>query len=68
MSIANHAKQRFLAQFAIESPRGIENLVPAMFRIGLCEHHQFRIAGVTAEVAIRIRQKIDLIIRQRKSQ
>ena len=29
--LANHAEQRFLLRFAVDDPRGVENLVPAMF-------------------------------------
>ena len=66
--IANHRKQGFLLTFAVDIPGGVENLVAAMFRVGLREHHQLNIGGITFQVREGLHQVIDLIFSQRQAQ
>jgi hypothetical protein len=35
---------------AVDDPRRVEDLVPAMLGVGLREHHQFHIRGVSPQV------------------
>ena len=46
MGFADHAEQGFLARFAIQHPRRIENLVAAMLGIGLREHHELNVSRI----------------------
>jgi hypothetical protein len=48
MRFADHAEQRLVLGFAVDHPGGVENLVAAMFGIGLGEHHQFDVGRVAA--------------------
>src|SRR5450755_4901990 len=63
--VANHRKQRPLAALAIDDPIGIEDLVPAVFRVGLREHHQLDVRRVAVRVFRTeiVLQIIDLIRR-----
>ena len=60
----NHAEQPFSLRLTIDDPVGVENLVPAMFRICLREHHQFGVGRVALEVAVARGEIIDLVLRQ----
>ena len=46
---------------AVERPAGVENLVSAMFRVGLREHHQLGVGGVPAHGAERADQVVDFV-------
>ena len=64
--VADHAEQRLRLRLAVDHPVGVENLVPAVLRIGLREHHQLDVGGVAAgtdEVLDKIR---DFVFRQRE--
>ena len=50
MGVADHAKQTVRLVYAINGELGVKNFVAAMFAIGLCEHHQLHIRGVTLEL------------------
>jgi hypothetical protein len=62
MRIADHAEQRLVAGLAIDDPVGVENLVPAVLRVRLREHHEFDVSGIASQLALeRIDQVIDLV-------
>ena len=61
---ANHAEQRVRLFGPIHRPRSIEDLVAAMFGVGLGEHHQLDIGRVALEPREVIDQIIDLVRRQ----
>ena len=65
---ADHVEQGGVLRLAVNDPAGIENLVAAVFGVGLREHHQFDIVGVAAQCCKAVQQVVDLVIRQRKSQ
>ena len=62
MRFANHAKKRLILIFTIDRPLGIENLMTAVFGIGLSKHHQFHIRGIAAGLREGFSQIIDFII------
>ena len=64
MCVAHHAEQRFRLRLAVDNPVSIENFVPAMFRIGLREHHQFDVCRITLHALEIIKQIIDFVFRQ----
>ena len=49
MRIADHAEERFLALFSVNRPAGIEDLVAAVFGIGLREHHEFDVGRIALQ-------------------
>ena len=64
---ADHAEQRFRPWLAVDDPFGVENLVPAMLRICLREHHQLDIGRITLHPADEhIEQVVDFVLRQRQ--
>ena len=65
---ADHAQQGLLARLAVQRPVRVEHLVPAVFRVGLREHHQFGVGGVAAQCAVAVHQILDFIRRQRQTQ
>ena len=50
MGMPNHAKQTVCLVLPINGELRIENFVPAMLAVGLGKHHQFNIAGVSAQL------------------
>ncbi len=66
--VADHAEQRVLLRLAIDHPVGVEDLVPAVLRIGLREHHQLHVAGVAPQRAKTVYQVVDLVVGQRQPQ
>ena len=65
---ADHAEQRLATRLAVDGPGGVEYLVPAMFGIGLGEHHQFDIGGIAAEPAEVVGDVIDFVFRKRQAE
>ena len=61
MRVLDHPEQRRVLFLAIDRPRRVEDLVPAMFRVGLREHHQFGVAGVATEFAVTRFQVLDFV-------
>jgi hypothetical protein len=49
---------------AVDHPRGVENLVAAVFGIGLGEHHQFDVGRVAAGLGEDVEQVIDFVVGQ----
>jgi hypothetical protein len=68
MSQSNQLEQGVLARLAIDRPAGVENLVPAMFRVGLGKHHQLGVGRITPQVAVGSDQVVDLAITQGQAQ
>ena len=62
MCIADHGKKRTGLVFSINRPVRIENLVPAMFAVRLCEHHQFDIGRIASGFRKSVQKIIDLVI------
>ena len=67
MGVADHGEQAFVLRLAVDHPRGIENLVAAVFGIGLREHHQFDVGGVARDALVVVEEVIDFIRRERQS-
>ena len=61
MGMLDHAEQRPVLLFAIDDPVGIEDLVPAVLRIGLREHGQLGIGRIPPEDRVGPRKVVDLI-------
>jgi len=49
IGVANHAEQALGLLRSVNRPRGVEDLVPAVFAVRLREHHQLDIRGIAAE-------------------
>ena len=64
MRVTNHAEQRAWLQLPVESPVGIEDLVPAVLGVGLGEHHQLGIDRVACQPAERLDQIVDFVFGQ----
>ncbi len=58
IGVLDHLEQRLVLLDAVDGPRRVENLVPAMFAVGLREHHQFDIGWI----ALQLREPLDQII------
>ena len=66
--ITNHAEQRQRLRRAVDYPIGVENFMPAMFGVGLGEHHQLDIGRIAFQADEIFQQIIDFIRRQRQPQ
>ena len=64
LGVADHAEQGLVLLLAIDGELGIENLVTAMFAVGLREHHQLDVGRVALERVEGVDQVVDLVIRQ----
>ncbi len=64
--VLNHLKQRRLLTLAVDDPVGIENLVSAVLRVDLAEHHQLGVSRVAAGFGVAVAQIKDLVIAQRQ--
>ena len=62
MSMAHHAEQRLVLFLAVDDPIGVEDLVPAVLRVCLREHHQFDIGGIAPHALEIVRQVVDLVL------
>jgi hypothetical protein len=63
---ADHAEQRFAARLAVDHPGGVEDLVPAVLRIGLREHHQLDVGRIAPARREQLDEVIDFVVRQRQ--
>ena len=66
--VADHRKQGFLLALPVDIPGRIENLVAAVLRVGLREHHQFHVGRITLKAGERLHQVVNLVFRQRQAQ
>ena len=64
--VPDHLKQRLFAAAPVERPFGVEQLVAAVFGVGLREHHQFGVGRRARLVAVVIEQIGDFVRRQRE--
>ena len=67
IGVTNHREQRLSLRRSVDHPIGIKNLVPAVFRIRLCKHHQFNIGRVSLKLPIGCAQIVDFVLGQRQS-
>ncbi len=68
VGVLDHAEQGFFLALAIDIPAGIEDLVPAVFGVGLGEHHQFDVVRVASQPAEGLHQIVDLVLGQGQAQ
>ena len=61
MRVADHREQRVRLLFAVNHPVGIEDLVAAVFRVGLGKHHQLDVTRIASQALKAIREVVDLI-------
>ena len=59
--VADHAKHALLLSHAVDGELGVENLVAAVFAVGLGKHHQFHVGRVASQCREGIHQVIDLV-------
>ncbi len=65
--VADHREQRLVLALAVDGPIGVEDLVTAVFAVGLREHHQLDVGRVAAELAVGVDQVVDLVVGQRQA-
>jgi hypothetical protein len=53
---------------AVDHPGGVEDLVAAVFGIGLGEHHQLDVGRVAAGLGEDVEQVIDFVVGQRQAE
>ena len=66
VGLPDQLKRRMRLCFAVNMPGSVEDLMAAMFRVGLGEHHQFHIGGIAPEFAEYGKQIIQLRRRERQ--
>ena len=66
--MADHAEEGMTLGLAVDDPARIEDLVAAMLRIRLGEHHQLHVGGIAVQGAEALHQVVDLVVRQGQSQ
>ena len=62
--IPDHLEQRSGRGNAIDLPIGVEDLVPAVFRVRLGEHHEFRVGRIAVETNVLGDEVVDLVGRK----
>ena len=67
LGVADHAEQGFVLFLAIDDEFGIEDLVAAVFAVGLRKHHQFDVGGVALQIAKCLDQIVDFVVDQRQA-
>ncbi len=68
VGVADHRKQGFLAHYPVDDELRIEDLVAAVFRVRLGEHHELHVAGVASEALEGIEQVVDFCLAERQPQ
>ena len=68
VGVADHAKQGFVFWLAVDDKGGVEDLVAAVFRVGLGKHHQLNVGRIAADGGEVFYQVINFIRRQRQAQ
>ena len=61
MRFADHAKESLFFIFAVDCPLGVENLMTAVLRIGLREHHEFNISRIAVGFREGVREVVDFV-------
>jgi len=64
VGVADHAEQALALGHTVDGELGVEDLVAAVFAVGLREHHQFHVGGVALEARERGHKVVDFIIGQ----
>ncbi len=62
--VADHLEHRAVLLDAVDRERRVEDLVAAVFAVGLGEHHQFHVGGIALQLGERAHQVVDLVVRQ----
>ena len=62
--VADHREQRQLLRLAVDYPFGIEDLVAAVLRIRLREHHQLDVGRIALQARKVLPQVVDLVVRK----
>ena len=68
VGVPDHLEQRRRGRDAIDFPVRVEDLVPAVLRVRLGEHHEFRVRGVAVEIRVLRDEVVDLVLRKRESE
>ena len=68
VGVLDHAEQGFLLGLTVDIPAGVEDLVPAVFGVGLGKHHQLDVVRVAAQLAEAFHQVVDFILSQGQAQ
>ncbi len=68
LGVADHAEHAQRLALAVDGEVGVEDLVAAMFAVGLREHHQLDIAGVALQTGEGLDQVVDLVVAQRQAE
>ena len=68
LGVANHPEHRQRLLDAVDGELRVEDLVAAMFAVGLREHHQLDIARVAAELLKGGHQVVDFVIAERQAE
>ncbi|MNO78296.1 hypothetical protein D3C76_694290 [compost metagenome] len=68
IGVLDHAEQALFLSLAVDIPTGVEDLVAAVFGVGLGEHHQFDVVRVAPHLAEALHQVVDLVFSQRQAQ
>ncbi len=63
----DHAEQALVLLFAVDHPARVEDLVPAVLRIGLGKHHEFSVRRVSIEIAVATQEVVDFFGGQSES-
>ena len=64
---ADHAEERFFAVFPVDRPAGVEDLVAAVFGVGLREHHEFDVGRIAVELREGVDEVVDFVFGKRKT-
>ena len=62
VGVPDHLEQRCGCVDAIDLPIRVEDLVPAMLRVRLGEHHQFRVGRVAVDICVLRDEIVDLVL------
>ncbi len=64
VALADHGEQGVRLGLAVDPPVGVEDLVPAVLRVRLGEHHEFHVRGIAPQPPVALQQVVDLVRRQ----
>ncbi len=68
LGVPDHAEQRARLHLAVDDEVGVEDLVTAVFRVGLREHHELDVGRVTAKTGERVDEVVDLVVGQSQTE
>ena len=61
VGVADHVEEGALLALAVDDPRGVEDLVPAVLGVDVGEHHQLDVGGIAAEAEVGVGQVVDFL-------